>query len=208
MGRALRRAERPDRRPPSADGRHSRPVVRRARGAAPFARAHLLPRRSTGVSREGVPRGGMEEPEHSTREVGGGEPEPDASGCRGARRPDRHKDHKEKLATKNTKDTKKKSTKNFLLFVLFNFVLFVLLVAQPLRDLCGYLPRLDPDGGIEPDAQHRALWQLDFLPLGGGRDAAAADDGPEDGALHAAEDAAEHRADAGAGRDLARLALD
>src|SRR5689334_21107439 len=74
------------------------------------------------------------------------------------------------------------------------------------------LPRLSRglhlDRRIEPDAQHRALRHLDFLALGRGRDAAAADDGTEHRALHATEDATKDGACARTGCDAAGLTLD
>ena len=53
---------------------------------------------------------------------------------------------------------------------------------------------------VEADAQHGALRQLDFLAFGRGNRAAAADQDAGQRALEAAEDAADDRADAGAGR--------
>src|ERR1041385_4980589 len=82
VGRALRRARAADRRAASGNDNDPRPVVRRARRAAPLARAHLLSRGTAGISRQAIPRRGLEEPEYSAGEIRRGEPESRASGSR------------------------------------------------------------------------------------------------------------------------------
>src|SRR6185436_19992088 len=60
---------------------------------------------------------------------------------------------------------------------------------------------------IEADAQHRALRQIDLLAFGRGNRAAATDEDASERSLAAAQDAADDRADAGAGTNLHRVTL-
>src|SRR5687768_8379203 len=68
--------------------------------------------------------------------------------------------------------------------------------------------RLDLERRIDAHAEHGALRQLDFLPLGRRNGAAAADDEAGDRALEAAQDAANDRADTRASTDSASFAPD
>src|SRR5688500_5655748 len=62
-------------------------------------------------------------------------------------------------------------------------------------------------GAVEAHAKHGAGFELDVLALGGRDHAAAADQDAGNRALHAAENAADDRADAGAGADALGFVL-
>src|SRR5688572_22437790 len=64
------------------------------------------------------------------------------------------------------------------------------------------------NGGVETNTEHRAGGQLDVLAFGCGNHAAAANQDSGDGALHAAENAADDGANAGTGANALGLTLD